>query len=193
MHGTTDSGTSSRRTSRRARGDIQKARGWTDLTYGVTSIGDRVFANNKNLAKAKIPESVTSIGEGVFETGWYWVGSGEPVISVTIDCEKGSVAEKYAREHGISILSDKDEEQQQDDDYYYDPDEYDYGEQSGGHDDTSVDDGKTSLSNVDKTIKSLKSDNDINGSKFLPLQFCSSSANSKNIKLKWKAVKGASK
>jgi|GEM_PF-3181824 len=36
------------------------------IPYGITSIGDYAFADNKSLAEVVIPSSVTEIGEGIF-------------------------------------------------------------------------------------------------------------------------------
>ncbi|MCL1795355.1 MAG: leucine-rich repeat protein [Clostridia bacterium] len=69
--------------------------GLTDVTIpdGMTSIGIKAFGECDNLTSVSIPASVTSIGEEAF--GW---GS-----DITLIVEKGSYAEKYAKENNIDI------------------------------------------------------------------------------------------
>ncbi|MBQ4530566.1 MAG: leucine-rich repeat protein [Lachnospiraceae bacterium] len=59
---------------------------------GVTSIVAGAFSDCGNLEKIEIPNSVTKIGESVFEES----------SNVTIYCCKGSYAETYAKENNIS-------------------------------------------------------------------------------------------
>lgn len=74
------------------------------LPRGVRKIGTRAFYGNSSFRSIYIPKSVSSIGERVFETGYYWVGNGEPVIYTTIYCEDGSAAQKYAKKEGIEYI-----------------------------------------------------------------------------------------
>lgn len=62
------------------------------IPYGVTSIDNCAFCGCSSLTSVKIPNSVTSIGFGAF------CGCS----SLIIICEKGSYAEKYAKEHKIT-------------------------------------------------------------------------------------------
>lgn len=59
----------------------------------VTSIGDYAFYNCTNMTSITIPNSVTSIGQYPFANCY----------TLTIYCNHGSEAEKYAQEHGIPI------------------------------------------------------------------------------------------
>jgi len=69
--------------------------GLTDVTIpaGVTSIGNKAFDECDNLTSVTIPASVTSIGEEAF--GWD--------SDITLIVDKGSFAEKYAKENNIDI------------------------------------------------------------------------------------------
>ena len=53
------------------------------------------------MKKITIPASVNSIGKSCFETGYFWIGSGKPVISVTIYTPENSYAAQYAKANGI--------------------------------------------------------------------------------------------
>ncbi|MBE5933300.1 MAG: hypothetical protein E7263_07755 [Lachnospiraceae bacterium] len=70
---------------------------------GVKTIGDAAFGYNSKLAKVTIPSSVTYIADDAFGTGYYWVGSGKPVVNAKIYCPENSYAEAYARDNGIAI------------------------------------------------------------------------------------------
>ena len=70
---------------------------------GVKSIGKAAFGSNSKLAKVTIPSSVTSIADDAFGTGYYWVGSGKPVVNAKILCPENSYAETYARNNGITV------------------------------------------------------------------------------------------
>jgi len=59
--------------------------------YPVTAIGDRAFSNRPELRAVTIPDSITSIGEQVFD------GCDSLIVSVT----EGSVGWLYARENAL--------------------------------------------------------------------------------------------
>ena len=65
-----------------------------NIPEGVTSIGAYSFASCKSLTTVEIPSSVLSIGSNAFKNS----------NNVTIKCEAGSYAEKYAKEHGIYVF-----------------------------------------------------------------------------------------
>ncbi len=69
---------------------------------GVESIGEKAFAYNRSLDNIRIPDSVTYIADDAFYTGYYWVGSGDPVIYTDITCSEGSYAAQYAADNGIT-------------------------------------------------------------------------------------------
>ncbi len=74
------------------------------IPKGVTEIQSSAFYGIRGLSKIRIPSSVKSIPEDVFRTGWYWVGSGDPVLSpVTVYCDTGSFADEYANTMGLSV------------------------------------------------------------------------------------------
>ena len=68
------------------------------LPDGCLVIGERAFADCKELKLVEIPSSVVAIAENAFE------GCGEGVVIVT---PKGSAAERFARAHGITVTSDE--------------------------------------------------------------------------------------
>ncbi len=68
------------------------------LPDGCLVIGERAFADCKELKLVEIPSSVVAIAENAFE------GCGEGVVIVT---PKGSAAERFALAHGITVTSDE--------------------------------------------------------------------------------------
>ena len=68
------------------------------LPDGCVEIGERAFADCKELTRVEIPSSVTAIAENAFE------GCGEGLVVVT---PKGSAAERFAQTHGITVTSDE--------------------------------------------------------------------------------------
>ncbi len=72
------------------------------LPKGVTKIGFRAFALTRTLKDIYIPDSVTEIGNEAFWSGYSWMDNNEPVYYVTIHCNKGSYASKYAENIGIN-------------------------------------------------------------------------------------------
>ena len=72
-----------------------------EIGKGLQKIGDEAFYGCRNLKKITIPASVNSIGKSCFETGYFWIGSGKPVISVTIYTTENSYAAQYAKANGI--------------------------------------------------------------------------------------------
>lgn len=72
-----------------------------EIGEGLQKIGDEAFYGCSNLKKITIPASVNSIGKSCFETGYFWIGSGKPVISVTIYTPENSYAAQYAKANGI--------------------------------------------------------------------------------------------
>lgn len=64
-----------------------------DLYPTVTTIGERAFYGCTRLEKAKIPDTVLKIGESAFSNCSPWL---------VIACNKGSFAETYAKNYGIS-------------------------------------------------------------------------------------------
>ena len=72
-----------------------------EIGKGLQKIGDEAFYGCSNLRKITIPASVNSIGKSCFETGYFWIGSGKPVISVTIYTPENSYAAQYAKANGI--------------------------------------------------------------------------------------------
>lgn len=81
-----------------------------EIEEGLQSIGKEAFARCSQLKKITIPASVKSIGKSCFNTGSYWIGSGNPVINVTIYAPENSYAIKYAKENGILYQIVKKEE-----------------------------------------------------------------------------------
>lgn len=69
----------------------------TNITIpdSVTSIGHCAFRNCENLTSITIPNSVTNIGDFVFDN----------CKNLTIACNKGSYAEEYAKDEGISVIN----------------------------------------------------------------------------------------
>ena len=63
------------------------------LPSNITYIGEKTFENCKNLTSVTIPSSVTSIADNAFDE----------CRSLTIRCNKGSYAEKYAKENDIPV------------------------------------------------------------------------------------------
>ena len=73
-----------------------------DLAETVEYVGDSAFARNDHtLKKVYVRGKNTAFGEGVFNTGYYWIGSGKSVITATIICWPGSTAEQYAKDNEI--------------------------------------------------------------------------------------------
>ena len=68
------------------------------LPDGCLAIGERAFADCKELKLVEIPSSVIAIAENAFE------GCGEGLVVVT---PKGSAAESFAQAHGINVTSDE--------------------------------------------------------------------------------------
>ena len=68
------------------------------LPDGCLVIGERAFADCKELKLVEIPASVTAIADTAFE------GCGEGLVIVT---PKGSAAESFAQAHGITVTSDE--------------------------------------------------------------------------------------
>ena len=68
------------------------------LPDGCVEIGERAFADCKELTLVKIPASVTTIADNAFE------GGGAGLVIVT---PKGSMAESFAQAHGITVTSDE--------------------------------------------------------------------------------------
>ena len=68
------------------------------LPDGCLVIGERAFADCKELKLVEIPSSVVAIAENAFE------GCGEGLVIVT---PKGSAAERFAQTHGITVTSDE--------------------------------------------------------------------------------------
>ena len=67
--------------------NIEKIR----LNEGVINIGKNAFYNNESLKIIYIPDSVKYIDENAFAKTY----------DFTIVCNKGSYAEKYAKQHNI--------------------------------------------------------------------------------------------
>ena len=78
-----------------------------EIKEGLKSIGKKAFYACKNLRKITIPASVTEIGEECLATGYYWVGSKEPVVDAKIYAPKGSYAIKYAKQNNIAYTETK--------------------------------------------------------------------------------------
>ena len=68
------------------------------LPDGCLVIGERAFADCKELKLVEIPSSVIAIAEDAFE------GCGEGLVIVA---PKGSMAESFAQAHGITVTSDE--------------------------------------------------------------------------------------
>jgi len=64
------------------------------MSYNVTSIGDYAFWYCENLTEITLPSGIKTIGEGAFAD----------CAHLTICGEKGSVAEKYAKDHHIDFM-----------------------------------------------------------------------------------------
>ena len=75
------------------------------IPASVTSIGDFAFLNCNALKRIVIPASVTSIGENILSCQVDSLSEILPMPDVTIITTKGSAAETYARENGISCVS----------------------------------------------------------------------------------------
>lgn len=72
------------------------------IARSVVKIGDEAFYGaNMNLGDVYIPETVQTIGSGVFDTGWFWQSSGDPVRVGTIVCMKDSPAYRFAMENSM--------------------------------------------------------------------------------------------
>lgn len=125
-----------------------------EIPKSVKTIGSSAFFNTIDL-KVTIHESVESIDDTAFDEAI------RPVI-----CGKvGSVAEAYAKKHGIKFVSlDK------------------AGEAV---------DSDTSAKDVEAAIAGMKSDSDLPGSVFNKLQLRSTKQTSTSISLSWKKVAGA--
>lgn len=82
---------------------------------GLESIGNNTFYNCDALAKITIPASVTSIGTGILDTGWFWIGSGAPVIRAKIYAPANSYAIEYAKQNNISYEINGDAKEDLDD------------------------------------------------------------------------------
>ena len=78
-----------------------------EIKEGLKSIGKKAFYACENLRKITIPASVTEIGEECLATGYYWVGSEEPVVDAKIYAPKGSYAIKYAKQNNIAYTETK--------------------------------------------------------------------------------------
>lgn len=73
-----------------------------EIESGLSRIDKEAFYTCSMLEKITIPASVTSIGEGILWSGYYWVGSDSPVVYAAIYTEYGSSAAKYAEKNNIS-------------------------------------------------------------------------------------------
>ncbi len=71
------------------------------IENGLKTIGKQAFANCNKLKWVAIPASVTSIGEDIVWTGYYWTSDYSHVYRATIYAPSGSVGETYASDNGI--------------------------------------------------------------------------------------------
>lgn len=74
------------------------------LKDGVKSIGKKAFYGCAKLKKVIIPSTVKSIGQSAFDTGYFWVGTGNAVIDAVIYAPKDSYAISYAKKNKIKYV-----------------------------------------------------------------------------------------
>lgn len=75
-------------------GNTEMSRDVIEILFceGVPNIGDYLFSQRPELTRVYLPDSVTEIGEHAFADG----------CQTTIYCHRGSCAEQYAKDHGLS-------------------------------------------------------------------------------------------
>ncbi|MBR3289270.1 MAG: hypothetical protein IKI63_00670 [Clostridia bacterium] len=75
-------------------GNTELSRDAVEILFceGVPNIGDYLFSQRPELTRVYLPDSVTEIGEHAFAEG----------CQTTIYCHRGSCAEQYAKDHGLS-------------------------------------------------------------------------------------------
>ena len=142
-----------------------------EIKDGMKTIGKRSFYGCKNLEKITLPASVTNIGEECLESGWYWIGSDEPVINVKIYAPKDSYAIQYAKQNKIKYTQ--------------------LGETKDDSNDTGIDTGskvENTTNRLPSTVVQKNKKENISKKKVLIVGLTSSKNGT--IKLKWKKISG---